>query len=264
MLARTIPTILVLGLFLSAPALAKDAEPEEKAPEVKIATSKEVKHELKIRQPLCGLTMVTRNAEERAFLKNLSHLVQEELNVKEVHFTENEDDLVHVSAKANFRELGKRLGKDTPKIAGAIAKLDTATIRALEAGETRMVEADGVSCEITIDDLVLQRQEREGLLVENDGTLTVGLETELTPELIAEGLAREFVSKLQAMRKEAGLEISDRIHVRYAGDDELDAAFAAHRDYILGEVLGLSLEQSDGGSDLDINGRACKASIEKA
>ncbi|MCA9322734.1 MAG: isoleucine--tRNA ligase, partial [Planctomycetes bacterium] len=184
-----------------------------------------VKHEIKVRQPLSAIILVTRDAAERQALETLSQLVREELNVKELRFTANEDDLVKVSAKGNFRALGQRLGKDTPKIAALVPGLDTKAIRALEAGETLVLEAGDIRCEITIDDLVLHREQREGLLVENDGTLTVGIETELTPELIAEGHARELVSRLQGLRKDMDLELTDRVTVHFAtDDDELAAA----------------------------------------
>ncbi|HGY92921.1 MAG TPA: isoleucine--tRNA ligase, partial [Planctomycetes bacterium] len=226
-----------------------------------------VKHEIKIRQPLQAITLVTRDRAERALLEELAHLLEEELNVKEVRFTENEDDLVEISAKGNFRELGKRFGKATPKVAAAIAKLEAPLIRRLEAGETLTLDAGEVQAEVTLSDLVLQRSEREGLLIENDGTLTVGLVTEITPELEAEGLAREFVSKVQNMRKQMGLEITDRIRVRYQVDDEkLAQALAAHGDYVKREVLARELVRADApqGEPHDLNGIPVTITLEKA
>ncbi len=226
-----------------------------------------VKHEIKIRQPLQAITLVTRDRAERALLEELAHLLEEELNVKEVRFTENEDDLVEISAKGNFRELGKRFGKATPKVAAAIAKLEAPLIRRLEAGETLTLDAGEVQAEVTLSDLVLQRSEREGLLIENDGTLTVGLVTEITPELEAEGLAREFVSKVQNMRKQMGLEITDRIRVRYQVEDEkLAQALAAHGDYVKREVLARELVRADApqGEPHDLNGIPVTITLEKA
>ena len=224
-----------------------------------------VKHEIKIRQPLPAILLVTRDEEERAMLEQLGHLIQEELNVKEVRFTADEDDLVSVSAKGNFRNLGKRYAKDTPKVAKLCEGLTTADIRAIEAGTPWTGEtADGVACELTIDDIVLQRTEKPGLVVENDGTLTVGLETDLTPELVREGLAREFVSKVQGLRKDAGLEITDRIVVRWSGDDEVHAALDAHADYVQGETLATAMERGEGGAEVDVNGHACTIEVVRA
>ncbi len=226
-----------------------------------------VKHEIKIRQPLQAITLVTRDRTERAQLEELAHLLEEELNVKEVRFTENEDDLVEISAKGNFRELGKRFGKSTPKVAAAIARLEPASIRRLERGETLTLEADGEQADVTLSDLVLHRSEKEGLLIENDGTLTVGLVTEITPELEAEGLAREFVSKLQNLRKQMGLEITDRIRVLYHVEDEkLARALEAHAGYVGREVLARELVRGESpqGEAQDINGIPVSVLVEKA
>ena len=222
-----------------------------------------VKHNLKVRQPLASITLVTRDDDEMEFLRELSFLIQEELNIKEVKFTNKEDDLVEISAKANFRSLGARMGKDTPRIAKLVSGLGHSDIRDLEAGQSRTLTDGDLSCEVTIDDLILQRSQKEGLLVENDGTLTVGMETELNPALIAEGLAREFVSKVQSMRKDAGLEISDRIALTYACDDELAAALEAHSDYIANETLAKVISREAGGESHDINGRDCQIACQK-
>ena len=224
-----------------------------------------VKHNLKVRQPLPALLLVTTDAAEAKALAELSPLIRDELNVKEVRFTDNEDDLVVVSAKGNFRVLGARLGKDTPKIAAAVATLTSADIRALQRGEKRTVTAQGASAEVTIDDLQIARQQREGLVVENDGTLTVALETTLTPELLAEGHAREFTSKIQGLRKDMDLEITDRIRVTYSSGAELAQAIEAYRDHIMNEILATELVYMASGqaTEIDVNGFVCRVAIEK-
>jgi isoleucyl-tRNA synthetase len=222
-----------------------------------------VKHDLKIRQPLSAVTLVTRDEDERRGLEELAHLVQEELNVKEVLFTDNEDDLVTVAAKGNFRALGKRFGKSTPQVAAAIAALLHADIRALEAGESRALTVGELEAVVTIDDILLDRTEREGLIVENDGSLTVGIETELNDELIAEGRARELVSKLQGMRKDADFSITDRIGITIACGEELMSAVMTHRDHIMNEVLATRLDAGEASYLLDINGLECRVEIQR-
>ena len=168
------------------------------------------------------------------------------------------DDLVDIAAKANFKSLGPRLGPTVKAVAPAIAALGAAEIRELEAGATRELSVDGGSVTISFEDVVLTRNEKEELIVENSGTLTVALDTHLTPELIAEGLAREFVNKVQNMRKDADFEITDRITVTWYGDEDVTAALAANHDYVAGEILADAIDRIDappeGGTAWELNG----------
>ena len=136
---------------------------------------------------------------------------------------------------------------------------------AVHAGERVELSIGGEAVPIAFADIVLNRTEKEGLIVENSGTLTVGLDTHLTPELIAEGLAREFVNKVQNMRKDAGFEVTDRIEVRFKADAEVTAALAAHKDYVAGEVLADVLEpcaSAPAGAETgDLNGREAAIAV---
>ena len=224
-----------------------------------LARALRVKHKLKIRQPLAALILVTRDKAEREGLARLAELLRDELNVKAIRLAENEDDLVDITAKADFKALGPRLGPKVKRAAALIAELDRATLRRLEAGGSVELSLDGEPVPIAFTDIVLNRIEKEGLIVANAGTLTVGLDTHLTPELIAEGLAREFVNKVQNMRKEAQFEVTDRIAVRFKADAEVTAALAAHKDYVAGEVLAEAIEPCAkapaGAETWDLNGR---------
>ena len=112
--------------------------------------------------------------------------------------------------------------------------------------------------EVTLDDVIITRAPKAGLVVASEGAVVVGLETALTPALIAEGLAREFVSHVQAMRKEADFEVTQRIAVTVACDAETQAALEAHRDYVVNETLTTSLPfgAADGAKEVDLNGHA--------
>ena len=118
--------------------------------------------------------------------------------------------------------------------------------------------------EITLDDVLVTRKPKEGLVVASEGAVVVGLETALTPELVAEGNAREFVSHVQAMRKEADFEVTQRIKVAVACDAELKAALAAHLDYVKSEILAVELTVTDGAGDVDLNGHQTAIAVEKA
>ena len=185
--------------------------------------------ELRVRQPLSALTVVSRDADVRRAVLDHSDLIREELNVKRVEVETDESQLVTLSAKANFKSLGPRLGKDTKIVAAAIAQFDHDTVTELLDGGGGTVE--GV--ELGVDDIVVERAPRPGFVVAADGDVTVAIDTAITDELASEGLAREFINRVQAARRDSGLEVTDRVHVRYHTPSEtLASAIAAHADLI--------------------------------
>ena len=136
----------------------------------------------------------------------------------------------------------------------------------LRGGSITVTLDNGESLELTADDLLIQRQEKEGLTVANEANITVALETRLTPELIQEGLAREVVSKLQNIRKDSNFEVTDRIRVLYSAPAELADAIAAQSKYICNETLAVELSQgtAEGMVDVDINDLKASFKVEKA
>ncbi len=196
---------------------------------------------LKTRQPLAAITFVHRDAEVRAALTRLSALISEELNVKSVLTQADEAAFAQVTVKPNFATLRKRCGPKLKEIGAALAAWSHTEVTRLESGEA-------VACcgeTLTKDDVLLQRTAKPGAAVATDGVLTAVLDTALTPELVAEGLAREFVSAIQDARKQAGLEVSDRIRLTWhSADPVLVAAIAAHRTWIADEVLAVTFDAS--------------------
>ncbi len=200
-------------------------------------------HELKTRQPLKCLYVVTRDKDEKAVLYEMADLLMEELNVKDVIFRENEEELVEYSAKANFKVLGRKLGRDMKAAAARIAELTAGEILNLMAGATLSLDFDGSESkvlEITAESVDIQRNEKAGLKVINEGSLTVALDTEITAELLAEGLVRDLVRAVQNLRKDSGLEVSDRIFLEAEGPAEVQAAVEVFEDYLLSETLSES------------------------
>jgi isoleucyl-tRNA synthetase len=192
---------------------------------------------LKTRQPLSELTVVIRNDAKRSLMQDMEALIKEELNVKHVRFDPNEATVVSLSAKANFKRLGKAFGpkmKDAAKIIEAFTVTD---IHSLEKGEKREVAGH----EVSIEDIEIRRTKREGLEVETEGEITVALNTEVTPELREECLAREFVNRVQTIRKNAGLNVTDRIETRCSCPDTLRIAVTHFGDYVKSETLATSL-----------------------
>ena len=222
------------------------------------------KHQLKIRQPLQRLFLITRDPEAQRILNELDALLLDELNIKELVLTENEEDLVGLSAQANFRVLGKRLGKHMKEVADQIKTLDLENIRRLQdGGSVTLQHADG-EVTLTLEDVLIQRSQREGLLVESSGGVTIALDTQLNESLIKEGLAREFVNKVQHMRKEQDLAVMDRILIRYKSSDIVGKALSAYQDFVCTETLceRLLLEENP-GSEWDINGEICTIELQR-
>ncbi|KHL19145.1 isoleucyl-tRNA synthetase [Mumia flava] len=154
-------------------------------------------------------------------------------------------DLVEHSAKGNFRTLGKRFGKQTPAVAAAIAEADAAALAgALAAGETFTVDVAGEKVAVGADEVIVSERPREGWAVVNDQGETVALDLELDDELRRAGVAREVVRLLQDTRKNAGLEVTDRIRVTWSADGQVGDAVRAHADAIAGEVLALEFAES--------------------
>ena len=224
------------------------------------------KHQLKIRQPLRQITLITATPEAQRILEDLGELITDELNVKSVEISRDEKDLVELSAKANFKLLGRRMGKKMKSVSQAIAAMSPAQIRDyLQQGSIEL-EVEQESTRFENEEILVQRNQKEGLLVETDNLLTVALDTEINEELMQEGLAREFVNKVQNMRKEKNLDVMDRIVTRYRGSKVLESSLETHSDFIRTETLTnvLSSESVLEGEDWDLNGEACRISIEKA
>ena len=222
------------------------------------------KHQLKTRQPLQRLFLITRDSEAQRILNELDALLLDELNIKELVLTENEEDLVGLSAQANFRVLGKRLGKRMKEVADQIKTLDLENIRRLQDGGSVTLQHTDGEVTLTLEDVLIQRSQREGLLVESYGSVTIALDTKLNESLIKEGLAREFVNKVQHMRKEQDLAVMDRILIRYKSSDIVGKAIDAYQDFVCTETLceKLLLEENL-GSEWDINGEICTIELQR-
>lgn len=204
---------------------------------VGMGRSLRTEYKLKTRQPLKGIHVVTRDAAVLEHVGQLSHLVRDELNVKEVWFGDSESELVTLSAKANFKALGKQLGPKMKMAAAAVSQLDNEAINTLLEGGSVDIDLDGESFSLTEEHVIAERTPREGLAVASEGSVVVALETELNRALEIEYLAREFNRALQTARKDAGLDISDRINVRYTAEGDWAEALEVHRDFVMEEAL---------------------------
>ena len=202
---------------------------------------------VKVRQPLSRMVCVTGplGAPATAFAHALAPLLAAELNVKHVEFASSADDLVTLEARPNFRALGKRWGKETPHAAAAVAALSADQLRAFERGESVMISVDGRDHALAADDLTIHRRASGAFAVQEDGARFAAIDPAVTPELRDEGIARELVSRVQRMRKDAGLAVSDRIRLRVAGPPNIRTVVETHRQWIVGEVLARELVALD-------------------
>ncbi|MDD5727322.1 MAG: DUF5915 domain-containing protein, partial [Victivallales bacterium] len=225
-------------------------------------------HQMKVRQPLAKAVIVVSDDKVRGMLAETSGIIVEELNVKTIEFSADEDEVVNRSAKPDFKVLGPKLGKFMKEAAGQIAGLTAADIKRLESGGTAVLTfSDGSELEIGADDLLIRRREKAGMTVANDGNVTIALDTQLTRELEEEGFAREFVSRVQNLRKDMNFEVSDRIVVKYALDSDFKAALENFKDYICNEVLAVELGEQNNltnGIECEIKQLKCLIKIRKA
>ena len=214
---------------------------------------------IKVRQPLARMVCVAPTVPEAA-LEPLVPLLEAELNVKRVEFAASGDALVSLEAKPNFRSLGKKFGKRTPLAAQAITAFDTEALRAFERGEPLVVSVDGDSHQLDREDVTIIRRASGALAVQEHGGFFAAIDATVTPELRREGQARELISRVQRMRKEAGLAVSDRIVLSVSGDSELKAVIDEHRTWIADEVLATELvfdpssEATQGRQSIDLDG----------
>jgi isoleucyl-tRNA synthetase len=217
---------------------------------------------LKVRQPLHEAVVVAADRERRA-IERLEDLLKEELNVKSVRYVSEADELGRFELKPNYRTLGPRFGKQMPQVAAAISALDPAKLR---AGGRVGLNFNGQDHEIGPEDVTMVLQPLEGYQVERSGTHAVALNLELDDELRREGLAREVVHAVQSARKNAGLDVEDRISLTLTGDEELLAAAREHQEYVAGETLATSLEfdGAQGDERAEIDGKALVISVRLA
>ena len=209
---------------------------------------------LRVRQPLAELRVgcpaeVVRFADPRTVICHLEDVIKEELNVKQITVCESLDDLVRYEVKPNLKTLGPKYGKLLSVIKEKLPQLPAETLAPLRAGENVTVELDGHQIVLLPEDVLIQAVQAEGWHVGEEAGLQVALNTELTPELKREGMARDFVRQVQNLRKQADLDIADRIRVYYEaasgqdGDEQtLRQMLDEWGDYIAGETLADSIE----------------------
>ncbi len=219
------------------------------------------KEKIKVRQPL-GEVLVDGKYEE--IISDLAPLILEELNVKRVVFEKDLDKYMNFSLKPNFKAAGPVLGSKIKLFGGAIAKANAAAFVAeIEANGKVVLDLDGEPFEVTKDYLDIRISAKEGFAVAMENNVFTILDTTLNQDLLDEGLARELVSKVQQLRKQKDFEMMDNIEIVVDADEEVNAAIAKHKEYIMKETLAVSLEAGEAADKYDLNGHKTGISVEK-
>jgi isoleucyl-tRNA synthetase len=199
---------------------------------------------LKVRQPLAKVEVVLADTAYQPWLEEHAGLIAEELNVKAVEFTTHGEEYISYSVVPNFKRLGPRLGKNMPAVKKMLGEIDAGKLLAdlRSAGKAQLKLPDGTSIELDNEDIEVRLAAKEGWAAAQGKGCVLVLATELTPELVAEGLARDIVRIIQDQRKELGCEYTDRIEIGLvASSEELFATIHKFRDYIAQETLAINI-----------------------
>lgn len=218
---------------------------------------------IKVRQPIQKVFI---DAKYEELISYLIPLIQEELNVKEVIFEKNLNNYMNFSLKPNYKTGGPVFGARIKLLAKALEQADASYYAPkIEAGETVKLEFEGETFELTKEYVITSISAKEGFTVAMENNLFIIIDTTLTPALINEGYAREFISKVQQMRKNNDFEMMDKINIYYNGDDEIANAVGIHMEYIMQETLAVNIERvaEEGLEMQDLNGHATGMKVER-
>ena len=229
------------------------------------------KASIKVRQPLKRIMLAVDDETDRMEYEKVRDIIVDEVNVQKVEYIEDERSVVSKKAKPDFKSLGPRYGKEVRRVAESIRMLTHKQISALETSGSLDLEVGGRSYTIIREDVIISREDIEGWLVAADDAhgVMVALDTEITPELELLGIARELVSRIQALRKDNGLDITDRINLRVAGSEKVERAVETNSEYIRQETLAVTLDivpvaSMQEGREENVNGEICRLFLDKS
>ena len=222
------------------------------------------KENIKVRQPLQKIMIPVLSKNDRENFESIIPIIKQEVNVKEVQLLNPEEasDIIVKAVKPNFKTLGPKLGKDLKAVSQELQQLSSSQIEELE--KNGAITLSGY--ELNLDDVEIRTQDITGWLVANDGKLTVALDITITPELKSEGIARELVNKIQNLRKENGLEVTDKISLEIQANEEIEKSVNENMEYICSETLTQKLtfvSNTTDGTELDINEIKIKIVLKK-
>lgn len=218
------------------------------------------KEQIIVRQPLQCISIPVNSTEMKAKIEKMQQLILDEVNVKELQFVEGAGMLVK-KVKCNFRTMGKKFGKLMKAVNAVVTGMNQDDIATLEKEGQITIQVEGQNCDIELADVEIISEDIPGWTVAVEGSLTVALDINITPELKSEGLAREIVKRIQAIRKESGFEITDRINVEITDVPELAEAVGYYKDYIFGQVLANDITFGNPADGIEVDFEEFKAVI---
>ncbi|MBC2838015.1 isoleucine--tRNA ligase [Robiginitalea sp. SC105] len=200
------------------------------------------KEKIKVRQPLQKVMIPVLDAAQRAEIEAVSDLIRSEVNVKEIELLDDASDILVKRIKPNFKTLGPRFGKDMKAIAGAVSRLGQEDIQKIEQEGEIVLDLENKNIILQLEDVEISSQDIEGWLVASAGPITVALDITIDETLRKEGIARELVNRIQNLRKESGLEVTDRIDIKFLKDETVENAVKSNLQYIKSETLTADLQ----------------------
>ena len=218
---------------------------------------------IKVRQPLAQIMVPAVDDEQKKHIEAVADLIKNEVNVKELNFVEDSGFLVK-KVKCNFRVMGKKFGKLMKNVAAKMSALSQEEIASLETSGNISFEVEGQQVTVDAVDVEIISEDIPGWLVSNEGNLTVALEVELTDDLKKEGMARELINRIQNIRKDSGLEITDHIVVTLAPNEEVSAAIEAYGELVKSQVLANDIIiAANDGNEVEFDDFKLNIKIEK-
>ena len=229
-----------------------------------------MKSNLKVRQPLKKIIIPVKGDAERRDVERMQDVILEEINVKSVEFVADESSIIKKKARPNFKSIGPKFGKSVQALAARLRELTPAEIAELQSAGSLKVSVNGSDFTIVPDDVEVLHEDIRGWLVESDGQMTIALDTELTDDLVDEGLAREFVNRVQNLRKDSGFEVTDRIRIYCRAGERLLKALGRMREYVKQETLARELTMLSASDSApvplqneDVNGERSDVGVER-
>ena len=235
---------------------------------VSLARSLRNNARLKVRKPLHRMIIASQSQSVRESVTQTSEIIKDEINVKNIEIIEEASDIVVRRARPKFKRLGPKVGKSMKKVAEIISNLNEETVNHLEDNGEIKIDIEGTQVHLLTEDVEIYEEIRqEDLIVGREGNILIALDTHITPELEMEGIAREFVNRIQNVRKEAGFAVTDRIIISYQAPEKIRNAVNRLADYIMSETLAIrikdSLDEGEVKKDLKIDETSLTVSLER-
>ncbi|MFA9392627.1 MAG: isoleucine--tRNA ligase [Prolixibacteraceae bacterium] len=203
------------------------------------------KEKLKVRQPLAKIIVPVLTDKFKEQLQAIENIILSEINVKEIEYITENTGVIKKKIKANFKTLGPKFGKQMKQVANAISGMNQSAINDIESNGTFSIQIENTPVNISLDDVEIMTEDIPGWLVANEGKITVALDIHLTDDLRHEGIAREFVNRIQNIRKDSNFEVTDKIKVQIQKHPNLNIALEKHREYICNQTLSADLVLAD-------------------